>query len=131
MEYTVNKQGTIFCNGSRVIMEDNHPTYIEYVKFLNEGGTVVQENKSHITEIINEVRDLKLEDRGIKSVKKMTSQNDAIEYLLTVIETLYDKVKEIETDLENSKGLTGTFTIQPGSKISVKNGIVTSIKNLK
>lgn len=58
--YTINNDGQIMCDGVLVIMEENDPTYIAYVQFLENGGTVTQLDEP----IINE------EFTGPRSAKK-------------------------------------------------------------
>lgn len=40
--YTIDNNGQIMCNGVVVVMEQNDPTYIAYVQFLENGGTITQ-----------------------------------------------------------------------------------------
>lgn len=130
MEYTINKQGTIAVNGERLIMEDSNPAYQEYVKFLAEGGTVKETKDLTLYDIGNEVVSSKHTDRLIKSVRKMTTQSDAIEFLITIIEGMENKISDLEQKVLEDKGATGTFVL--GShKVSLRNGKITSIKNLK
>jgi hypothetical protein len=127
MEYTINKNGTIAVNGERLIMEDSNPAYKEYVKFLSEGGTVKETKDLTLYDIGNEVVSSKYTDRLIKSVRKMTTQSDAIEFLIAIIESMENKILDLEKKVSEDKGVTGTF-ILGNSKVSIRNGKVTSIK---
>jgi hypothetical protein len=127
MEYTINKNGTIAVNGERLIMEDSNPAYKEYVKFLSEGGTVKETKDLTLYDIGNEVVSSKYTDRLIKSVRKMTTQSDAIEFLIAIIESMENKILDLEQKVLEDKGATGTFVLG-NSKVSIKNGKVTSIK---
>lgn len=127
MEYTINKNGTIAVNGERLIMEDSNPAYKEYVKFLSEGGTVKETKDLTLYDIGNEVVSSKYTDRLLKSVRKMTTQSDAIEFLIAIIESMESKISDLEQKVSEDKGVTGTF-ILGNSKVSVRNGKVTSIK---
>ena len=130
MEYTINKYGTVALNGERIVMEDNNPLYKEYVKFLSEGGTVVETKDLTIHDIENQVASTKYTDRLLKSIKKTTTHTDAIEFLITVIESMEQKISELDTKLSEQRGITGSFVLG-NQKVSIKNGIITSIKNLK
>jgi len=44
MSYTINKKGQILFDSIPVVMEENHPSYIDYLDFLNSGGTVIEYN---------------------------------------------------------------------------------------
>jgi hypothetical protein len=48
--YTINNNGQIMKNGVVVVMEENDPTYIAYVQFLESGGTVTQLDEPVIVE---------------------------------------------------------------------------------
>ena len=130
MEYTINRQGTIAVNGERLIMEDINPAYKEYVKFLSEGGTVKETKELTLYDIENQVASTKYTDRILKSIKKTTTHNDAIEFLIGIIEIMEQKISELDRIVSEQRGVTGTF-ILGNSKASIKNGIVTSIKNFK
>lgn len=130
MEYTINKQGTIAVDGERLIMEDINPAYKEYVKFLSEGGTVKETKELTLYDIENQVASTKYTDRILKSIKKTTTHNDAIEFLIGIIEIMEQKISELDRIVSEQRGVTGTF-ILGNSKASIKNGIVTSIKNFK
>jgi hypothetical protein len=127
MEYTINKNGTIAVNGERLIMEDSNPAYKEYVKFLSEGGTVKETKDLTLYDIGNEVVSSKYTDRLLKSVRKMTTQSDAIEFLIAIIESMENKILDLEKKVSEDTGITGTF-ILGNSKVSIRNGKVTSIK---
>ena len=58
--YTIDNTGKIMCNDVVVIMEENDPTYISYLEFLSNGGTVNQINEPIVIE----------EFTGVKSAKK-------------------------------------------------------------
>jgi hypothetical protein len=130
MEYTINRQGTIAVDGERLIMEDINPAYKEYVKFLSEGGTVKETKELTLYDIENQVASTKHTDRILKSIKKTTTHNDAIEFLIGIIEIMEQKISELDRIVSEQRGVTGTF-ILGNSKASIKNGIVTSIKNFK
>jgi hypothetical protein len=127
MEYTINKNGTIAVNGERLIMEDSNPAYKEYVKFLSEGGTVKETKDLTLYDIEKEVVSTEYSDRLLKSVRKMTTQSDAIEFLIAIIESMENKILDLEQKVLEDKGATGTFVLG-NSKVSIKNGKVTSIK---
>lgn len=127
MEYTINKNGTIAVNGERLIMEDSNPAYKEYVKFLSEGGTVKETKDLTLYDIEKEVVSTKYSDRLLKSVRKMTTQSDAIEFLIAIIESMENKISDLEQKVSEDKGATGTFTLG-NSKVSIRNGKITSIK---
>ena len=48
--YTIDNNGQIMCNGVVVVMEENDPTYIAYVQFLENGGTVEQLDEPEVIE---------------------------------------------------------------------------------
>ena len=58
--YTIDNNGQIMCNGVVVVMEENDPTYIAYVQFLENGGTIIQLDEPIIVE----------EFTGVYSAKK-------------------------------------------------------------
>jgi hypothetical protein len=59
--YTIDNNGQIMNNGVVVVMEENDPTYIAYVQFLDNGGTVTQINEPIITEEFTGPRSAKKE----------------------------------------------------------------------
>lgn len=130
MEYTINKQGTIAVNGERLIMEDSNPAYREYVKFLSEGGTVKDTKELTLYDIENQVASTKYTDRILKSIKKTTTQESAIEFLIGIIETMEQKISDLEIIVSEQRGATGAFVLG-NNKVSIKNGIITSIKKQK
>lgn len=130
MEYTINKQGTIAVNGERLIMEDSNPAYKEYVKFLSEGGTIKETKELTLHDIENEVILTKYFDRILKSIKKTTTHSDAIEFLIKIIESMEQKISELEIVVSEQRGATGAFVLG-NNKVSIKNGIITSIKKQK
>ncbi len=59
--YTIDHNGQIVLNDTTVVvMQENDPTYIAYVQFLENGGTVTQLDEPEIIE----------EFTGIRSAKK-------------------------------------------------------------
>lgn len=58
MSYSINKNGQILFNGVPVVMEENHTSYIDYLEFLNSGGTVIEYNnpEEDLETMISELR---------------------------------------------------------------------------
>lgn len=42
MTYTINKKGQIFFGDTLVILEENEQSFIDYLEFLNSGGTIME-----------------------------------------------------------------------------------------
>jgi hypothetical protein len=42
MTYTINKKGQIFFGSTPVILEETEQSFIDYLEFLNSGGTVME-----------------------------------------------------------------------------------------
>jgi len=42
MTYTINKKGQIFFGSTPIILEETEQSFIDYLEFLNSGGTVME-----------------------------------------------------------------------------------------
>ena len=99
--YKINKNGIITLNGVAIQMIDGTDGYNKYVKYLENGGTVVETDERTIA-------DIELEQ-------------NILPYVLDLRETIN---KPIEN---SSEGITTTFKTVDGLTVVIKNGLVISI----
>ena len=126
-KYLIDNNGVITYNGIIIPMNESNPLYIEYIKFLEKGGTVediVTINSNTIREVFNFKSK---NNRLITKESAIKIHDQAIEDIISYLQVLQDGIDRLENEKQIIGGISGHFTSNDGKTITIKNGIIKSI----
>ena len=127
MEYTINQYGVIKVGDQVVEMQESSHLYKNYVKFLEEGGTVNDVVDEDVKTTKETFHSRSKTNRLITKESALHIHDQAIEDILDHLQVIQAKLDKLENEKQVISGISGHFTSVDGKTITIKNGIIKSI----